>query len=177
MSNKNMSDLLPKLRKTHIQANIMLTGRQEKIMAILKGDKLNPQLNNGTSRKFFRQGSNMSSAGADLMAVNSQKFMAGSNAFITGLGTPERTRRNEGSMLQTSFKKRQGSVNPTLPTLDFTSQNDDAMKSRFMNRTIDPEGKNMNSAHVTSNQKILGNKDQSIQNLQIPNGAINLPRD
>lgn len=53
-SNKNMDNLLPKLRKTHIQANIMLTGRQEKIMAILKGDKLNPQLNNGTSRKFFR---------------------------------------------------------------------------------------------------------------------------
>ena len=101
----------------------------------------------------------MSSAGADLLAVNSQKFMAGGNAFMTGLGTPERTSRNEGSTLKGAFKKRQGSVNPTLPTLDFTSQNDEAMKSRFMNRTIDPHDKNMNSAHVTSNQKILGNHD------------------
>lgn len=41
-SNKNMSTLLPKLRKTHIDSNIMLTGRQEKILALLRGDKLSP---------------------------------------------------------------------------------------------------------------------------------------
>ena len=39
-SNKNLSSLLPKLKKTHIESNLMLSGRQDKIMAILKNDKL-----------------------------------------------------------------------------------------------------------------------------------------
>ena len=58
-SDKNLQNLLPKLKKTHLDSNIMLTGRQEKIMAILKADKISPQLNNATSRKFFRNPSDM----------------------------------------------------------------------------------------------------------------------
>lgn len=175
-----MSTLLPKLRKTHIESNIMLTGRQEKILAILRGDKLSPQLNDVSSRKFFRKGSDMSSAGADLAAVHSSRFAAG-NAFMTGLQTPERSRRIGESTMETNFKRRQGSINPSAPSLDFQSGHGDANKSRFMNKTIDPPvpgGKSMNSAQVTlSNQKILGNKDGSIQNLQIPADTLQAPRE
>ena len=41
-SDKNLQNLLHKLKKTHLDSNIMLTGRQEKIMAILKADKISP---------------------------------------------------------------------------------------------------------------------------------------
>ena len=58
-SSKNLATLLPKIKKTHIDSNIALTGRQEKILAILKNDKLSPELNNSTSRKFFRQPSDL----------------------------------------------------------------------------------------------------------------------
>ena len=67
-------------------------------MAILKADKISPQLNNATSRKFFRNPSDMQStiggvgAGIDLATVNSHKFMPG-RAFMTGIQTPSKTNR------------------------------------------------------------------------------------
>lgn len=71
-SNKKLSTLLPKLKKTHITANLALSGRQDKILAILRGDKLSPELNSPGSRKFFNpMGSDTKSSNADLAAVNS----------------------------------------------------------------------------------------------------------
>lgn len=51
---RNMASLLPKLKKTHIDSNLRLSGRQDKIIGMLKQDKLSPELNNASSRKFFR---------------------------------------------------------------------------------------------------------------------------
>ena len=64
-------------------------------MAILKGDKVSPLLNDGTtSKKFFRKGSDMSSMGADLANVVSTRFPgAGGKAFMTSVDTPGRSRR------------------------------------------------------------------------------------
>ena len=132
-----MASLLPKLRKTHIDSNIMLTGRQEKILAILKGDQVSPTLNDGkTSRKFFRKGSDMSSMGADLQAVASTRFPgAGSKAFMTTVETPGKTNRmHQSTMEQTNFKKRHGSLNPSM---QFQTGREDIQKNGFLNRTID----------------------------------------
>jgi hypothetical protein len=68
----------------------MLTGRQEKIMAILKGNKLSPEFNNTISRKYFqlkKEQSDGASMGADLAAVNSTRFKP-ANAFITTIDSP-----------------------------------------------------------------------------------------
>ena len=139
----------------------------------LQGDKVSPILNDGgTSRKFFRKGSDMSSLGADLAAVASTRFPgAAGKAFMTSVDTPGRSRKLGESTLETNFKRRQGSVNPSMPTIEFQSRQNDASKSRFMNRTIDalgPAGTSMTSAQMAiSNQRILGHKDTSIQNLGI----------
>ncbi len=63
-SNKNMSVRLPKLKRTHLESNLMLSGRQDKILAILKGDKFNPELNS-PQRRFFQSESKLG-MGADL---------------------------------------------------------------------------------------------------------------
>ena len=97
---------------------------------------------------------------------------------MTAVDTPGRTKRFGESTMETNFKRRQGSVNPSMPTMEFQSRRDDARKSGFMNKTIDapPKGINMNSAQMTmSNQRILGHKDTSIQHLHID--TINIPRD
>jgi membrane-associated HD superfamily phosphohydrolase len=86
---KNMASLLPKLKKTHIDANLRLADSQQKIIGLMKGDKLSPMLNNASSRKFFREPSDLqSSIGADLKQFNhsSAKFIPGSGsdkAFMT----------------------------------------------------------------------------------------------
>ena len=114
----------------------------------------------------------MSSIGADLVAVASTRFPgAGGKAFMTSVDTPDRTRRMGESTLETNFKRRQGSVNPSMPSIEFQSRHNEASKSRFMSRTIDaggPAGNSMTSAQMAmSNQRILGHKDTSIQNLGI----------
>lgn len=79
---------MPRVKQTHIESNIMLTGRQEKIMAILKGNKLSPEFNNTTSRKYFQPKKDKSdSMGVDLAAVNSTRFNK-PNAFITTTDSP-----------------------------------------------------------------------------------------
>mmetsp|Transcript_19146 Transcript_19146/g.29335 ORF Transcript_19146/g.29335 Transcript_19146/m.29335 type:complete len:154 (+) Transcript_19146:1395-1856(+) len=74
-SNKNMSVLLPKLKRTHLESNLMLSGRQDKILAILKGDKFSPELNS-PQRRFFQSESKLG-MGTDLAPVSSVKFIPG----------------------------------------------------------------------------------------------------
>ena len=54
-----MASLLPKLKKTHMDSNLRISGREDKILGILKQDKISPELNNASSRKFFRQASDL----------------------------------------------------------------------------------------------------------------------
>lgn len=69
-----------------ITQNINLTGRQEKIMAILKSDKIEVALNRPNSdMKFYKSSSIKSGLNGDLHTNNSTKFLqAGqSGTFLT----------------------------------------------------------------------------------------------
>lgn len=92
-SSKKLAVLLPKLKKTHITSNLELSGRQDKILAIFKGEKLSPELNSPKSRRFFSPMASMQASNADLMAVNSHKFLpaSGIGTFLTA-GTPAKSR-------------------------------------------------------------------------------------
>jgi len=41
----NLQNLLPKIKKSHMDSTLQLTGRQDKIMALLREDKISPELN------------------------------------------------------------------------------------------------------------------------------------
>ena len=60
-SQKNLQMMLPKLRRNHLEQTLKLTERQDKIMALLKEDKINPSLNeSATRRRFFKSPSTKS---------------------------------------------------------------------------------------------------------------------
>jgi len=54
-SKLNLAGLLPKLKKSHLDQNMLAIDRQDKIIEILKGDRFVPELNSPSgSRKFYR---------------------------------------------------------------------------------------------------------------------------
>ena len=53
VTNGSLEILLPKLKKKHEQSNADITLRQERIINILKGDKIQKKLHSPESRRFF----------------------------------------------------------------------------------------------------------------------------
>lgn len=52
-SDYNLQDLLPKLKQQHEMSNKQLSERQDNIIALLKGTKMNEELSSPASRKYF----------------------------------------------------------------------------------------------------------------------------
>ena len=121
-SEKNMANLLPKIKKTHLEANMLTHGRQDKIMTLLKSDMLSPKLKETTSRKYFRNPS--TDLNTDLGPITASQKGLGL-AFFTAVPTPKRSERNSRDMTSFNNKKNSTAV-PSLPNLtketDFLSR-------------------------------------------------------
>ena len=134
-SNKNLAMLLPKLQATHVSSNLNISTRQDKILAILKSDRVSPTLNNSpTSRKFFTNSSDLKvQLNADIgNTLGNSQFIpgGGSQAFITQTPTKRSSVRDNHSDLGT-FKNRKASQNPSLPPLDFLSRQEENKGQRY----------------------------------------------
>lgn len=103
--NGNLEMLLPKLKKTHDLSNQEVTSRQEKIISILKGDKLAPNLNSPDVRKHMR----------NEVGFNSAKHVKGGKGFnsdlIHTLAKNDSMQHIKGAFLTDNEESL-----PTLPT-------------------------------------------------------------
>lgn len=139
--------LLPKLKKTHELQNEEISTRQERIVSILKGTKMSPDMNSPEVRKHFRNEQHGFNSAKN---VGTKKFnkdlietlarndsmqyikdgpkafltdAEGSNDVLPGLPTNRNSQINSGSFIGMGLGSKKNSLASPMPSkMDFLSR-------------------------------------------------------